>query len=447
MSSEVRATLSLAWPLVLAEVGWVLMGIVDTMMVGPLGPAALGAVGTGSTLFFAVMVLGLGTLYSLDTFVSQNFGAGNIAECHRWLFSGLQLALLLSVALVALGYAGVELLDYSGMHPDVLAILQPYLRRLMLSAPPLLIYGACRRYLQSMNAVRPVMVVIVIANIVNLIGNRVFVYGAPGVPALGAVGSAYATLCARILMAGLLWGVIVRRERRRPSGLHDVPFVWEWSRLSRLVRLGMPAAFQIMLEVGVFAFAAALAGRISPVALAANQVALNVASFFFMVPLGISSAAAVRVGHAVGRADPDGVQRAGWAALRVTVLFTLVLCAAFFAVPEIFVRIFSTDPSVIATGVGVLFVYALSQPFDAAQVVATGALRGLGETRAPMLANLGYHWVIGLPLAYYFCFSRSWGVVGLWVGLSLSLALVGATLVLVWRRRSIAFAARYAGAR
>jgi MATE family multidrug resistance protein len=194
----------------------------------------------------------------------------------------------------------------------------------------------------------------------------------------------------------------------------------------------------------VFAFASALAGRISPVALAANQVALNVASFFFMVPLGISSAAAVRVGQAVGRADPEGVSRAGWAALRVAALFTVVLAIAFFVVPEVFVRIFSTDPSVIATGVGVLYVYALSQPFDAAQVVATGALRGLGETRAPMLANLGYHWAIGLPLAYYVCFNRSWGVVGLWVGLSLSLALVGGTLVFVWRRRSAAFAARYA---
>ena len=442
-TSEVRATLSLAWPLVLAEIGWVLMGIVDTIMVGPLGPAALGAVGTGSTLFFAVVVFGIGVLYALDTYVSQNFGAGNIAECHRWLFSGLQLAVLLSLVLVAVALGGIELLGYSGIHPEVLDILQPYLRRLLLSAPPLLVYAACRRYLQAMNLVRPVMVVIVIANAVNALGNWMFVYGHLGAPALGAMGSAYATLAARLVMAVLLWAVIVRRERRWPSGLHDVPFAWDAARLWRLIRLGTPAAVQITLEVGVFGVASALAGRISPVALAANQVALNVASFFFMVPIGISSAAAVRVGQAVGRGDVDGVRRAGWAAIRVTLIFAIGLTVVLFVIPGVFVGIFSKEPAVMATGVAVLLMYAAFQPFDGLQVVATGALRGLGETRAPMLANLGYHWLVGLPVAYYLCFSRAWGVVGLWAGLSTSLVLVGVTLVLAWRAQSAGFAERH----
>jgi MATE family multidrug resistance protein len=442
-SSDVRATLSLAWPLVLAEIGWVLMGIVDTVMVGPLGPAALGAVGTGSTLFFAVVVFGIGVLYALDTYVAQSFGAGNIAECHRWLFSGIQLALVLSAALVVVSLAGIELLDYSGIHPDVLSILQPYLRRLLFSAPPLLVYVACRRYLQAMNVVRPVMVVIVIANLVNAVGNWMFVYGHLGAPALGATGSAYATLGARVVMAVLLWAVIVRRERRWPSGLHDVPFAWDAARLWRLVRLGTPAAVQITLEVGVFGVASALAGRISPVALAANQVALNIASFFFMVPIGISSAAAVRVGQAVGRGDTDGVGRAGWAAIRVALAFACVLTVVLFVIPNVFVEVFSKEPAVMATGVGVLLMYAAFQPFDGLQVVATGALRGLGETRTPMLANLGYHWLIGLPLAYDLCFHRAWGVVGLWAGLSTSLVLVGITLVLAWHRRSTAFALRH----
>src|SRR5262245_43975237 len=198
MRLETRAMLSLAWPVILDEVGWILMGIVDTAFVGPLGPAAIGAVGTGSTMFFAVMVLGIGTFFALDTFVAQNFGAGRIADCHRWLFAGLQLAAVLSVLLVVVGLIGVQLLSYSGIPAEVLQVLQPYLARLLWSAPPLLIYTVFRRYLQAMNVVRPITIGVVLTNVVNAIGNWMFVYGHLGAPALGAIGSAYATLCARI---------------------------------------------------------------------------------------------------------------------------------------------------------------------------------------------------------------------------------------------------------
>jgi len=436
MRHELRAMLSLAWPVVFSEVGWILMGIVDTVIVGPLGPAAIGAVGTGSTMFFAVMVLGMGTFYALDTFVAQNFGAGRIGECHRWLFASLQLAAVLSVILVAVGFVGVRFLPYSGIHPDVLRVLEPYLSRLLWSAPPLLLYTVFRRYLQAMNVVRPIMVGVVVTNIVNAVGNWMFVYGHLGAPALGAVGSAYATLAARVALAVFLWWVVLQRERRRPSGLHDVPFVWDTGRMWRLVRLGMPAALQVTLEVGVFAVAAGLAGRISPTALAANQIALNIAGFFFMVPFGLSSAAAVRVGHAVGRRDRHGVRLAGWSALGLSLVSATVVATLFVLIPRVFLRLFTQDPSVLAVGVSILLFCAAFQPFDSFQAVSTGALRGLGDTRTPMLVNLAGHWLIGLPLAYALCFRAGWGVLGLWAGLSLSLTLIGASLVAVWHHRS-----------
>lgn len=439
MSRDLRAMLSLTWPVVLAELGWVLMGIVDTVMVGPLGPAAIGAVGTGSTMFFAVMVLGIGTFFALDTFVSQSFGAGRIDDCHRWLVAGLQLAAVLSVALVAVGLLGVSLLSYAGIHPDVLVVLQPYLARLMWSAPALLIYTVLRRYLQAMNIVRPIMLGVVITNVINLVANWVFIYGHFGVPAMGAVGSAWATTCARVVLAVYLWIVVLRRERSRPSGLHDVTWAWDGARIWRLLRVGMPAAFQVTLEVGVFAVAAALAGRISPAALAANQVVLNVAGFFFMIPFGISSAAAVRVGQAVGRRDPRAVRRAGWLALALAAGAAAVVGALFLTVPQWFLELFTRDPSVLGVGVAVLLVYALFQPFDAFQCVATGALRGLGDTRTPMLFNLFGHWLIGLPLAYVLCFWREWGVMGLWVGLSTSMVLIGGSLIATWHWRSTTF--------
>jgi MATE family multidrug resistance protein len=428
--------LQIALPVIVAELGWITMGIVDTIIVGPLGPAAIGAVGSGSTMFLAVMVLGMGTLLALDTFVAHSYGAGRIDECHRWLFAALQLAAVMSVVLVAAGAGVAGLLPHAGLHPDVEALLGPYLSALLWSAPPLLAFTVFRRYLQAMNVVRPVTVALVSANIINAVANWMLVYGHLGMPALGVRGSAYATVAARIYMALFLLAVIVRRERRRPSGLHDVPFAFDPARIWALLRLGVPAAMQITLEVGVFAVASALAARITPLAVAANQIVLNIAGFFFMIPYGLSSAAAVRVGHAVGRQDPLGVRRSGSVALGLAALVAVTVSVLFVVAPLPFLRIFTEDLSVLRAGSTVLWIYAICQPFDGLQTVATGALRGLGETRVPMLVNLGGHWIIGLPVAYVLCFRHGWGVEGLWVGLTLGLMLIGAVLFVEWQRRS-----------
>jgi len=437
---------SLAWPVILAEIGWILMGIVDTIVVGPLGPAAIGAVGTGSTMFFAVMVLGIGMLFALDTFVARSYGAGRIEECHRWLFTGLQLATLLSVGLVAIGWAGVWLLQWSGIQTEVLVLLRPYLGTLLWSAPPLLFYTVLRRYLQAMTVVQPILAAVVVANLINAAANVVLVYGYLGLPPLGVIGSAYATLLARVCLVAMFWWIVIRRERQSASGLRDVPFRWAIDPMWQLVRLGAPAAGQVALEVGVFAAASALAGRISAPALAAHQIVLNIAGFFFMIPFGLSSAAAVRVGQAMGRRDPEGVRRAGWSALALAVGFALLIAALFVLLPELFLRIFSRDPTVLQTGIALLFVCAVFQPFDGLQAVATGALRGVGDTRSPLVANLIGHWLLGLPLAYGLCFSRGWHVVGLWTGLAAGLVVVGTVLTVVWHRRSRGVAAPDAGA-
>jgi MATE family multidrug resistance protein len=436
MRSELRAMLSLAWPVILSELGWVLMGIVDTIVVGPLGPAAIGAVGSGSTLFFAVMVLGIGTFFALDTVVSQSYGGGRIDECHRWLYAGLQLAAGFSIVLVSAGLAVTALLPVMDIHPDVLVLLQPYLRALFWSAPPLLLYTVLRRYLQAMTSVRPIMVAMIAANVVNAVGDWALVYGRLGAPALGAIGAAYATFGSRMFLLVALAGVVVLRERGRPGGLFDVPFVLDVSRMSRLIGLGSPAAGQIVLEVGVFAAATALAARMAPAALAAHQIVLHIASFFFMIPYALSSAAAVRVGHAVGRGDGAGASRAGWAALLLALGFALAIATLFIGAPQTLLHVFTHEPSVLAVGVTLLIVCSVFQPFDGFQVVATGALRGLGDTRTPMLANLVGHWLLGLPVAYVLCFSAGLGVTGLWIGLSLGLIVIGATLTLVWHRRT-----------
>ncbi len=427
--------LSLAVPVILAEVGWVSMGIVDTIMVGPLGPAAIGAVGVGSMLFLALAVFGIGLVLGLDTLVSQSFGAGRVDECHRWLHHGVALALLLTPLLTGVAWLGTAALDAWGFAPEVRVLTGPYLGIVIWSTLPLLLYAAFRRYLQAINAVGPVMFALLSANVVNAVANWVLVYGRFGAPALGTDGAAWATVASRVYMAGVLLAAIVWHDRRQDSGLFDVPPLIELARLRRLVTLGLPAALQVVLEMGVFAGASALAGRLAPAALAAHQIVLNMAAFTFMVPLGLSSAAAVRVGQAVGRGDVPGAARAGWTALAVGLAFMAVAALTFLLVPAALVRLFTPDPAVVRIGVSLLFIAAVFQIFDGMQGVLTGALRGVGDTRTPMLWNLAGHWFLGLPLGYSLCFVWGWGVSGLWVGLSTGLILVGLVLLFVWTRR------------
>ena len=428
--------LGLSFPVILAELGWVMMGVVDTIIVSPLGPAAMGAVGSGSSIFFCLYAFGMGTLFALDTFVAQAYGARRLDECHRWLYAGLNVAAVLSVVMVLVGLGVVAAIGRAGVHPDIVVLLQPYLKALLWSLPPLLAYTALRRYLQAMDSVLPVAIAFVTANIVNALGNYALIFGYFGFPAMGVIGSAYATLAARVLLALFLLVAILYRERKSPSGFHDVRWTIDLARMWRIVRLGLPAAGQITLEVGVFAAASTLAAKISPMALAAHQIVLHVASVLFMIPYGLSSAAAVRVGQAVGRGDQPGLRVAGWAAITIALGFSGAMSIALVITPESFLRIFTAEASVLTVGAALLLLYALCQPLDALQVVATGALRGVGNTRTPMLANLIGHWGIGLPISYYLCFGRQWGVEGLWLGLMIGLAIIGAFLTDVWRRAS-----------
>jgi multidrug resistance protein, MATE family len=435
LRQEFAPMFSLALPVVLAELGWMTMGLVDTLMVGPIGPEAIGAVGIGSSLFLGICIFGMGLLLGLDPLVSQAFGAGRLDECHQWLVHGVALSLLLSVPATLLVMAMSASLGVLGFHPDVLRLAQPYLSVLAWSIPPLLVYSSLRRYLQGMGVVRPVMIALATANVLNVAVNWVLIFGHLGAPALGVPGSAWATVAARAVMCGFLIAVILYREHGRRPGLFETPLRIEWTRMRRLIALGFPAASQVTLEVGVFAAATALAGRLAPAALAAHQIALNIAGFTFMVPLGVASAGAVRVGQAVGRRDAAGAARSGWTALLFGTLFMACASAVFLLIPRALIGAFTADASVLRIGTSLLFVAAVFQLFDGLQGVATGVLRGLGDTRTPMLWNLGAHWVVGLPLGYGLCFVAGLGVIGLWWGLSSGLIICGAALVIVWSRR------------
>ena len=428
---EMRPTASLAAPVVIAEVGWVAMQIVDIAMVGRLGPEAIGAVGVGSALLLAFSVFGMGLLLGLDTLVSQAFGARDRAQCDRWLRHGVVLALLLAVPLGLLTRTAGRLLAVWGFDPDVLLLVRPYFEIVTWSLPLLLLYAAFRRYLQAVAVVRPVMLALVTANVVNAAANWILIFGNLGAPALGVDGAGWATCISRAYMVVVL-AVAVAREGVRPWTL--IAGV-RMDGLRRILDLGWPAATQATLEYGAFAAVTMLAGRLEPSTLAAHQIVINLAGLTYMVPLGIASAGAVRVGHAVGRRDAPGASAAGWTAIALGTGFMASAAATFLAAPRFILGIFTGDGHVVEVGLTLIVVVALFQIFDGLQGVATGTLRGLGDTRTPMFLNLAGHWMLGLPVGYLLCFAVGWGVVGLWIGLSTGLFVVGSLLLAIWWRR------------
>ena len=433
---EWKPTLRLAVPVVVAEIGWTAMGTVDTMMVGRLSAEAIGAVSLGTAAFLVVTIFGMGLLLGLDTLISQAFGAGRLDECNRSLFHGIYASLLLAVPLTALLLQAGPVLERMGLNPDVVALTIPYLRPVVYGLLPLLFYASLRRYLQATGHVLSVMMVLVSANLVNVVANWMLIFGNLGAPALGIEGAGWATFISRCYLAVGMLGCILYYNRRQGYGLFTTRLGFEWQRLRRLVGLGLPAALQITMEFGVFAAATTLAAYLDAASLAAHQIALTIASTTFMVPLGLSSAAAVRVGRSVGGGDPRAARRGGWMAILLGVGFMSLSMLAFLLFPELIIRAFTSDPEVIAVGVSLLYVAAFFQLFDGLQAVTTGALRGLGETRLPMLAAFFGFWVAGLPVGYFLCFPAGRGVWGLWIGLSLGLIVVGALLLVVWSKRS-----------
>jgi len=402
--AELAPMLRIAVPVVLAELRWMAMGVVDTIMVGPLGPAAIAAAGIGTSIHMASAIFGMGLLLGLDTLVSQAFGARRITECHRWLFHGVVLALVLTpaVMLICAGmYLAIPALRF---HPEVRPLLEGYFVVIIWSTPFLLFYAAFRRYLQGIHFVTPVMFALVSANVVNAAANWALIYGHLGLPALGVPGAAWATLLSRLYMACVLLVAILVHDRWRGSDLRGTVRHIERSWLWRLAKLGLPAAWTVALEVGVFASATALAGKLDPVSGASHQIALNIAAVAFMIPLGLASAGAVRVGHAIGADDPRRASAAGWTAILLGVAFMATAATSFLVVPRTLIGLFTREEAVLSLGTSLLFVAAIFQLFDGLQGVATGVLRGVGDTRTPMIANLAGHWLFGLPIGYSLCF-------------------------------------------
>ncbi len=419
--AELGAMMRLALPIVAVQLGQMLMGVVDTIMVGHVSAETIAAVALGNLYFFGAAIFGMGALMALDPVVAQAVGAGDPVAVARGVQRGLVMALGLSIVATALLLPARPVLALLHQPAGVADVAATYARVEIAGIVPFYLFGALRQSLQAVKRIAPIVGAMIAGNVTNLGLNYLWIYGRLGFPAAGAVGSAWATVVSRWVMLGLL--LVVAWRSLRPQLLP----------LRRMVSLGAPIGVQYELEYGVFAVVGIMMGWMGTAQLAGHQVALNLASLAFMVPLGVSAAAAVLVGHAVGRGDIAAARRAAAAGLVCGVGFMSASALVMLLVPTFLARIYTTDPGVAALAASLIPIAGVFQVFDGIQVVSIGILRGVADTRAPMVVNVLGFWLVGLPVSAALGFGARGGPRGLWWGLTVGLMLVA--LVLIWRVR------------
>ena len=423
----------LALPVVAVQLGLMAMGVVDTIMVGRVSATDLAAVAMGHLYFFGAAVFGMGVLFALDPVVSQAVGAVDGVGIARGVQRGGVLATLMAAVSMLLLFTAGPVLSLLRQPPEVVPIATGYVHGLVPGVLPFYLFIVLRQSLQAMGQVRAILLAVLAANVVNVLLNWMLIFGNLGAPELGAVGSAWATTGSRwFMMLALLWaGWSLLAPSLRPlrrDALATRPLV-------RLLRVGAPVGGQQFLEFGVFGAAGLLMGLLGAIPLASHQVALQLAALTFMIPLGVSQATSVLVGQAVGRSDPHGARRSTGAGLAVGVGFMAITAILFLTLPGILSRAFSDDAPVIATAALLLPIAGVFQVFDGIQVVAAGALRGVGDTRVPMILNLVGFWFVGLPISAVSGLWLGWGPEGIWWGLAIGIGVVAILLTHRIRRR------------
>ena len=432
-TTELRRLLSLATPVAVVQVGMVMQGVVDTAMVGRVSAPDLAAVALGNLYFFGVSVFGMGVLMALDPIVSQAFGAGDRKGIELAIQRGAALGLILTVfASLAMALAG-PVLRALRQPEEVVPIAAAYTGTLIVGMLPFYGFVLVRQTLQAMGKVAAIVVTVVLANGLNALANWVLIYGKWGAPAMGAVGSGWATaICRWFMLAVVLalgWRTLRPYLRKARRGALARGPLW------RMVRLGAPIGLHFVLEFGAFGAIGIFMGWLGPVALAGHQIALNLAALTFMLAVGAAQAAAVMVGASVGAGDPDRARRFAGASVIVCCMVMTVTAAVFLSLPAPLAGLFTDAAEVAAVAAALIPVAGVFQLCDGIQVVCAGALRGVADTLRPLVYNLLAFWLLGLPVSLWLGFSAGTGPVGLWWGLAVGLGVVAALLLgRVWRR-------------
>lgn len=432
--TEARGMFALALPVVIDQVGMMSMGIIDTIMVGRLGADSLGAVGIAAAVYFFFMVFAWGTISAVSPVVAHAFGAGDAEEIGRSVAQGFWLALFL----FGLGLVVIEnvesILLALGQSPDLVVISGRYVDALRYGMIANLWYSVLRGLTVGLGRTRVTMVISLLAAAVNLVLDYGLIYGKFGLPALGVEGAGYATsLVNWFMFAAAAWYVFSSKDFRSYP-IFRYLFRIDPKRMMHLLRLGVPIGIGSSMEHGVFSFTTILMGQIGRIPLASHQVAINVAAFTFMTPLGISTAITTRVGQAIGRGDRDGATLAGWVGIGMAGLFMMGTALVFILIPETIIGVYTNDLEVLHYASGLLVIAGAFQFVDGIQVASLGALRGLKDTTVPMVTNIIAYWGVGLPTGYYLAFNAGLGGQGLWWGLTTGLAVASLMHSLRFRR-------------
>ncbi|MVM35844.1 MATE family efflux transporter [Spirosoma sp. HMF4905] len=431
--TELSDTIRLSIPIIIAQLGVVLMGVTDNLFVGRLlGAVPLGAAGLANSLSFLMSSIGVGGLSVVAALVSKAYHQNDVASVNRLFRAGLRVALLLSVVLGGLSALLAFNFELFGQTPEVTRLTRNFMLILSASLLPLMVFVAARQLCDGLRYPRVAMAITLSALLINALFNYVLIKGIGPFPALGLMGSAVATLLSRTFMAGAMLIYIYRAERFRDyltaayRSLPTLEYVWE------ILRLGIPGGLTFFFEVATFALAVVIVGWLGEDRLAAHQIAINMASVTYMMATGISSAAAIRVSAAVGRGSREGVWRAGVAAFMLSVGFMGVMALLFLTANDWLVTLYIRDnPAVMKIAASLVIIAGFFQLSDGVQVVALGSLRGLSDVNIPTLITLFSYWIVALPLSYVLAFPFKMDAIGVWIGLLTGLTI--AAVLLTWR--------------
>lgn len=430
---EAKLLVLLGTPVAITQVSILTMGLVDTWMVGRLGPVELAAVALGDACFFTLLVMAIGIVSALDPLISQAHGANDPARCGRAWRAGLRISIALTLPMALMVFAMRPLLgQLGGLDPQVVQTTMDYLAPRTLGILPQLWYVANRSLFNGLGATRPPMIVGIAANLLNVVLDWMFIFGNWGAPALGVAGSGLATAACRWFMFLGLWVWLRWTPRYRPyvRGTGTGPGL-----IRTAFRLGLPIGLAQGVEVGAFAAASLFMGWMGVVPLASHQIAIKMAATSFMVAVALGVATGIRVGNAIGAGHPEAAQRSAWVGVGLGFLFMAVAGLGFVFGGEAIVKTFTTDPGVIELGAALLVVAAAFQLSDGAQAICAGALRGAGDTVRPLIAQIVAHWAIGLPIGYLLAFRLGYGPTAVWW--ALAAGLTAAAVLLGWRVRRL----------
>ncbi len=422
-------TFYLAYPVMLSQLGQVLVGVADSMMVGRLGAVPLAAASLANSIFFVVFMFGIGVSMAITPLVAMADGNRKFKRIAKLFRHGFTINLATGFILIILILLFSPSLQYMNQPEAVVELAIPYLAIITLSLLPFMFFQTYKQFAEGLSQTKQAMYIIIICNLFNVFLNWVLIYGNLGFPALGLNGAGWATLISRILM-GLVMAYYVWNSKRYKNYLISFSMKsLSFPMVSKMLRIGVPTGFQFIFEVGAFSTAAIMMGWIGVNALAAHQIAINLASISYMMASGLSAAAMVRVGNQLGKKDIHTLREVGFTAFGMVGLFMLFSALIFILFRNFLPSLYIDDITVIEMSAGLLIIAGLFQLSDGIQVVGLGALRGMSDVRIPTIVTLVAYWVIGLPLGYVFAFVFDFGAKGIWYGLLIGLTLTGVMLL------------------